>query len=172
MSRDYPDWLHPFKAAQARREFAGTIPLKQLAVSSDLAEPSDDDVIGFELVFGLDDQRQACVRVRVHGEVPLVCQRTLRAFWYPVDSESLVGIVESEAAAEALPEDYEPLIVTEPRVRVAGLVSEELLLALPLVPRAPDSEPAGEAGEPASPDTHRPFAVLAELTGKPDKQQN
>ena len=172
MSRDYPDWLNPFKAAQARREFAGTIRLDQLPGVSDLVKDRGEMELGFELAFGLDDQRQACVRVRVHGDVPLTCQRTLRAYRQAIASQSLVGIVESEAAAEALPEDYEPLVVAEPRLRVADLVTEELLLALPLVPRSPDSDPVESqevAANQGKDDTHRPFAVLAELTGKSDK---
>ncbi len=180
MSRDYPDWLNPFKAAQARREFAGTVALARLAAAVDLIEAPADEELGFELTFALDDQRQACVRVRVFGEVPLMCQRTLVRYLHRVDSESLVGIVASEAAVEALPEDYEPLVVTEPRVRVVDLLAEELLLALPLVPRAPDSEPVvadrtaveaarGENVPAGGADTQRPFAALAELTGKTKK---
>lgn len=170
MSRDYPDWLNPFKAAQARREFAGTIRLTELRPVLGLINDPGEAEIGFELGFDLDDQREVRVRVRVCGEVPMTCQRTLRPFQHEVDSESTVAIVDSEAAAERLPEDYEPLVIAEPKLRIADLVAEELLLALPLVPRAPDSEPVGsqEATDARDVDTHRPFAVLADLARKRD----
>lgn len=168
MSRDYPDWLNPFKAAQARREFAGTMRLSELRPVRSLIDDPGESEIAFELAFDLDDQGETRVRVHVSGEVPMVCQRTLRPFRQRIDSRSLVAIVDSEAAAERLPEDYEPLVVDEQRLRLADLVAEEVLLALPLVPRAPDSEPVGtqEATGPGDRDSQRPFAVLADMTGK------
>ncbi len=170
MSRDYPDWLNPFKAAQARREFSGTIRLAELGPVQGLIDDPGESEIAFELAFGLDDQRQVRVRVHVSGDVPMVCQRSLRPFRQPIDSESVVAVVESEAAADGLPEDYEPLVIAEPRLGIADLVAEEVLLALPLVPRAPDSAPIGTqpATRPEDADSHRPFAVLADLSRKRD----
>ncbi|MFP4207660.1 MAG: YceD family protein [Wenzhouxiangella sp.] len=170
MSRDYPDWLNPFKAAQARREFAGTIRLADLGRVVDLIDQPGDAEIGFELGFELNDQREVLVRVRVSGQVPMVCQRSLRPFAQPIDSASLVAVVDSEEAAGRLPEDCEPLVVSEPRLRIADLVAEEVLLALPLVPRAPDSEPVGSPGqaETGSGNRQRPFAALADLARKRD----
>lgn len=168
MSRDYPDWLNPFKAAQARREFAGTMRLSELRPVRGLIDDPGESEIAFELAFDLDDQGETRVRVRVSGEVPMVCQRTLRRFRQPIDSRSLVAIVDSEAAAGRLPEDYEPLVIAEQRLRLADLVAEEVLLALPLVPRAPDSEPVRtqEATGPEDAGSQRPFAVLADMTRK------
>lgn len=169
MSRDYPDWINPHKAAQARREFSGSVLLTRLDRVLDLIDPADGDEIGFEIGFHLDDQRQACARVRVYGLVPMVCQRTLERYQQPIDSASVVGMVDSLRAAEALPEDYDPLVLEESRIRLEDLIAEELLLGLPLVPRAPDSAPVGDRERSAPSETHRPFADLARLAGKVDK---
>lgn len=167
MSRDYPDWLDPFKAAQARREFSGSIRLSDLRPVRGLIDDPGGAEIDFELSFDLDDQREVRVRVHVSGEVPMVCQRSLRPFGQWIDSESVVAIVASETEVDRLPEDYEPLLISEPRLSVADLVAEEVLLALPLVPKAPDSEPVGtQAAKEA--ESHRPFAVLAALSRKRD----
>ncbi|MEE4638855.1 MAG: YceD family protein [Wenzhouxiangella sp.] len=170
MSRDYPDWLDPFKAAQARRRFVGTIRLSELESVQDLIEEPGEAEVAFGLDFDLDDQREVRVSVRVSGRVPMLCQRTLQPFWQQIDSNSVVAIVDAESAIERLPEDYEPLVLEEPRLRLVDLVAEELLLALPLVPRAPGSEPVGtqEASGPEAADVQRPFAVLADLTRKRD----
>jgi uncharacterized protein len=170
MSRDYPDWLDPFKAAQARRRFVGTIRLSELEAVQDLIEDPGEGEIAFELKFDLDDQREVRVSVQVSGVVPMLCQRTLQPFRQEIDSASVVAIVDSESAIERLPADYEPLVLTDPRLRLVDLVAEELLLALPLVPRAPDSEPVGtqEASGPEDADVQRPFAVLADMTRKRD----
>lgn len=163
MSRDYPDWVHPLKAAQARRVFSGSMKLSQLSRVLDLIEPPGEDEIGFEIAFELDDQAQARAQVRIRGTVAMLCQRSLKPYRQAVDSQSVIGIVSDELAAEGLPDDYEPLVLPEQRLSLADLVAEELLLALPLVPRSPDSEPLiAEVPEP-EPDTQRPFAGLAQL---------
>lgn len=170
MSRDYPDWINPNRAAQARRRFSGSVPLARLERLADLISDAADAEIGFEVDFSLDEQRQVRATVRVFGEVPMICQRTLKPYRQGVDSGSVVGIVAGEQAAEALPEDYEPLVLEAPRIRLEDLIAEELLLALPLVPTAPDSLPLGDV-KPASTETHRPFAGLADLATKADPDQ-
>jgi uncharacterized protein len=170
MSRDYPDWINPFKAAQARREFAGSVRLAELERVKGLTENPGDAEIAFRLAFDLDGQREVRVEVSVSGKVPMTCQRSLRLFEQVIDSASVVAIVESEEATERLPKDYEPLVVTDARVRTIDLVAEELLLALPLVPTAPDSTPVGDEVDvgPASEDRQQPFAGLADLVRKRD----
>lgn len=165
MSRDYPDWINPHKAAQAQRRFAGSVPLSRLErLSGLIAEPKEAE-IDFEVDFSLDEQGQVRAIVRVFGEVPMICQRTLRPYLQAIESGSVIGIVEGERAAEALPEDYEPLILDEPRIRLEDLVTEELLLGLPLVPRAPDSTPVGDL-KPRAVETNKPFAGLADMATK------
>jgi uncharacterized protein len=167
MSRDYPDWIHPIKAAQARREFAGSMALSRMERIRDLVPNPGEAEIAFSIRFSLDEHRQVRVEVSVSGSVPLVCQRTLQAYQQPVESCSVVGIVSDERQAEALPADYEPLWLEEEQVRIEDLVAEELLLSLPLVPRAPESRPMADE-RPAAADTYKPFAELAELANKAD----
>lgn len=167
MSRDFPDWVHPDKAAAARREFSGTVPLARLErLAGMIADPGEAEV-AFELAFCHDEQHQVRVEVGVSGTVPLECQRTLKVFGHVVDSHSVVGIVADDRVAESLPADYEPMLCPEGRVELARLVEEELLLALPLVPIDPDSERIeAEAGRA---DTHQPFAELATLKSRRDR---
>jgi uncharacterized protein len=94
----------------------------------------------------------------------MTCQRTLKRFAQPIDSTSDVAVVASESEADALPEDLEPKLVPDGRLRLVELVEDELLLALPLVPRDPASEPVGEA-EQADDESEAsgPFAALEKL---------
>lgn len=168
MSRDFPDWVQTDKAAAARREFTGTVPLDRLErVAGMIADPGDAEV-AFELLFSQDEQRQVRVEVAVSGTVPLRCQRTLKVFDHVVDSHSVVGIVADDRTAEALPDDYEPMLCPEGRVELIRVVEEELLLALPLVPIDPDSDRIEPEASKA--DTHQPFAELASL--KSDRDPN
>lgn len=167
MSREFPDWVDPVKTASSERAFEGTVPLARLKRLVDLlADPEGE--AEFLLAFSFDGQRQVRVDVRVAARVWLTCQRTLERFRTEISGESTVGIAFSERDAEAMPEDYEPLFCEDSRLRLMDLVEEELILAVPLVPRKPDTEPVRpEAGEPA--ERPHPFAELAALkTGRSD----
>ena len=177
MSRDFPDWIDAERAAQAGREFAGDARIEWMSRVVDLLDaPAADDVIAFEVSASLDESPGNAhivrLRVHVHGAVPMTCQRTLARFMQPIDSESEVAVVASEREIEGLPENLEPKLVPEGRLKLVELIEDELLLALPLVPKDPASAPienAGDIFERAEPDeSDNPFAKLERLLGNDD----
>ena len=177
MSRDFPDWIDAERAAQAGRCFAGDARIEWMPRVSDLLDaPAVDDVIAFDVSASLDNSpgNASIVRlsVHVHGAVPMTCQRTLGRYMQPIDSRSEVAVVASEREMAGLPEDLEPKLVPERRLKLVELIEDELLLALPLVPRDPHSAPVENAGdviERDEPDEgDNPFAALARLRGKND----
>ncbi|MCA1780447.1 MAG: YceD family protein [Xanthomonadaceae bacterium] len=168
MSRDFPDWFDAERTAQAERHFAGEMRLEWMPRVLDLLDsPEPTDEIGFELQAGRDEQNTVCLNVRVHGTVPMTCQRTLKRYWQPIESCSTVAIVASEREADELPENLEPRLAAQGNVRTVELIEDELLLALPLVPRDPNSEPVGEVEKAVDEATEtgrqNPFAELAAL---------
>ncbi len=170
MSRDFPDWIDVSRAAEAGRCFAGRLPLARMPrVIELLAEPRADEAVDFEISAMRDDHALARFEVRISGSVPMICQRRLARYFQPIDSSSSVAVVESERALDGLPEDLEPKLVPDGRMKLAELVEDELLLALPLVPRDPASEPvaalsAGESGNIEEDRAEKgPFAVLEKL---------
>ncbi|TVQ41977.1 MAG: DNA-binding protein [Wenzhouxiangella sp.] len=165
MSRDFPDWVNPERAASARREFAGTMPLARMPRVEDLVETGGTNEIQFVLAFSLNEQGQVRVDVEIKGSVPMRCQRTLGTFEQPLESRSVIGVVASEDDVAGLPDDYEPVLCPDQRLELASLVEEEVLLSLPLVPVDPASSPVGQAAA-VEEDTHRPFEGLAELRKK------
>jgi uncharacterized protein len=161
MSRDFPDWVHPDRAAAAMRHFAGTVAVDRLPRLADMIVADAGGELQFELDFAHDEQRQVRVDVRVSGWVPMQCQRTLATYRQPIEAQSVVGVVASEEDAASLPEDYDPQLCPDNRLELLGLIEEEVLLCLPLVPVAPDTSRISV--EPQSADTHRPFEALAAL---------
>jgi len=109
------------------------------------------------------EQGWPLVRLQLRGEVGLICQRCLRAMRLPVAADSRVLLLASEAEAERVPPEEETFLAEGGWLSAAQLVTEELLLSLPAVPRhenvsdcsAERPEPAGEPAE-----TQRPFADL------------
>jgi uncharacterized metal-binding protein YceD (DUF177 family) len=68
-----------------------------------------------------------------------------------------------------VPEDLEPMLAPGGRISIGELVTEEMLLSLPVVPlhgddaRCVAASPGAGAPDHAAEATHRPFARLAEL---------
>lgn len=123
----------------------------------------------FTLEFGHDALQVPFVELSIDAGLPLVCQRSLERFVFPVTTVQRLGLIRDESDEAALPPGYEPLLVPEDGLlRPVDLVEDELVLALPVVPLAPDSAPvertwsAGEEELQAA----SPFAALASLKKK------
>lgn len=179
MSREFPDIVDPWKAADGRRSFRGTVPLKWMPRLVDMlaveGEPENAPVVWndamFSTSFAFDRQGLVTIAINVKAELPLMCQRSLEPYLEHVDRHSELVVIEDVAEQEALPEQYEPVLVEERRLALVELVEEELILAIPQVPCSPD------AGELDLPDdvsletsdgkereqTHRPFEGLSGL---------
>lgn len=101
----------------------------------------------------------------------MTCQRCLQPLPQALAVDTRIRFVRSEAEAEALDaeEDYDVLALSR-GLDLRALVEDELLLALPLVPRhdgacpQPLAAPAEET--PAPEPRENPFAALAGLRGK------
>jgi uncharacterized protein len=169
MSADVPEVLDAWRMVAARREFAGRLPLSALARLGDTLADAEGDV-SFSLGFDRDELQVPFVELRIDAALPLLCQRTLQRFLFPVSLVQRLGLVragdDDEAAEAALPEGYEALLVDDDGlVRPAELVEDELILAVPVVPVAPGSESV-ERDWPVSADEEKsanPFAALADL---------
>jgi uncharacterized protein len=121
-------------------------------------------------------QRQYLLRLAAQGQTWLACQRCLQPYLQPLAFTTLFEIVRSEAQAEAAALDSEvDTIVGSASFDLRNLIEEELLLALPLVPKHPicpvlhKSLVSGRDGSGAGAVSGRgkqrasPFAALAVL---------
>jgi len=110
---------------------------------------------------------QPSLHLVADAAVTLQCQRCLRPMSWPLHAERRLFFVEGEDAAAALDAEVEDdVLAYAPAIDLRSLIEDELLLALPIVPRhdvcpepllAPADDP--EFTEAAD----NPFAVLAAL---------
>jgi len=113
------------------------------------------------------------LHVAARAQVQLTCQRCLQPVALDLDAMRALRFVADEATAEALDAECEDDVLALPRLLdLHGLVEDELLLALPLVPmheRCPEPlvRSVGEADGAPEPAAAKPFAVLAGLGRKP-----
>ena len=160
MSEGWSKLLDIGPLADGRAEIDFSIPLKEFPrVLPVLAAP--DGTARGRVIFGREG-RLAVAEVAVAVQVALLCQRCLSPLNWPVDSTGRAALVATAAEAERVPETLETVLAPEHRISIRDLVEEELLLALPLVPRHENDECAG-ASAGTSEETHRPFGPLSEL---------
>lgn len=173
MSREFPDFVEPWRMADGRRTIGGTMPLARMQRLSALLESPDGDA-EFSMNFGYDAQQRARIIVEVSAPLTLVCQASLEPYVENIQQRSELLVIAHEAEQADLSEQEEFILVNEGRLAIADLVEDELLLAVPQVPRNPElPDEAGLADEVASEsedeNLQRPFESLAELMKKQAK---
>ena len=130
-------------------------------------------------------------RVTVRGElratVDLVCQRCMSVMQYPVEEMFDLVLVDSEAEAPLGCESLEPWVANATHLNLWDVVEEQLLLALPLIPKHEDAAncvaatpqlaavlddlPLPQSASPPETgsdngDVRRPFSQLRDLLNK------
>ena len=113
---------------------------------------------------------QIWLHLSVHASFPMECQRCLTPVDVPLDVERSFRFVADEATAEALDEECdEDLLALSREFDLRELIEDELLMALPVVPRHeefPTSVPLASSDdyfEVANSEKPNPFAALAAL---------
>jgi uncharacterized protein len=110
----------------------------------------------------------------VQAAPEVVCQRCMLPMRWPVKVKSRIALVSDYDSADRVPDGMEVFLVEADSVSVRDLVDEEVMLALPHVPRHDEgSECAGrkvelpgqdaDAEESAAAQVQKPFAQLGEL---------
>lgn len=117
---------------------------------------------------------QCWLHVSAQLELPLQCQRCLGSVTLPLEFDRSFRFVADEATAEREDEDAEEdLLVMSPQFNLLALIEDELLMALPLVPRHEPDCPVSipltaqdEDFDAATAQRPHPFASLAHLKRK------
>ncbi|MBI3344886.1 MAG: DUF177 domain-containing protein [Gammaproteobacteria bacterium] len=163
MSKRLPVHIDPLQLAGKGELLSGDLELagmRRLAPSLHTTEGA----VEVTLEFGVDPERIPYLQGHIRGKLILTCQRCMQAVDFPVDLDMTLGLVNSPAEADALPDHYEPLMAGSEPVILPDVIEDELLLCLPLVPKHPESQcPASAQKREEKPqDTRKPFAVLSD----------
>ncbi len=166
MSDHLDELIEPLFLAEKGRTLTGRLPLSRL---DRLCQSLQDGkgVVDISLDFDRDEVGQPRVMGRLTAILQLQCQRCMQTMGLPVSVDVHLGIVRTQRQAESLPDNYDPLLVSDEPMTAADIVEDELILALPLV-ALHEMADCPAAGAPAGQDEvvaqrENPFAVLAEL---------
>lgn len=126
--------------------------------------------VAVELQFSAGEGSAPEIHGHVEARVTLNCERCLKPVELTLAAAPALGLVRTDAEAEALPGRLDPCLLPGEDLDLFELVEEELLLALPIVAAHADAscQPrlAGAADADADPDaggTQSPFRVLERL---------
>ncbi len=160
-----PPWSKPLdvdRLADGEADVDFAVPLAELAGLRARREAPAGSVHG--RVHFAREQGLAVAELVLRGVATLQCQRCMRPVQQALDLATRIALISSETEATRVPAELEPVLAQGGRITVGELITEELLLALPIVPlhesacTAPPEAAAKHGGE-----THRPFARLGEL---------
>lgn len=168
-----PDRLDVAAFAAAGGRLSGSWPgagLARLAALQTLPQDALPDPVTWQcsgerrVVAG--EEPEVWLRLQVQAKLWLTCQRCLQPMREALAVDRRIRFVRGEAAAEALDAECEHDVLALTRtLDLRELVEDEMLLALPLVPRhATCPQPLVWTPAPTEePDTRSPFAGLDEL---------
>lgn len=169
-----PHRLDLRRLAEAADPVAGEAPLSGLSRLVSDAAPAGDGRVSWtvrgERAAGPGGTAQTWLHLDARATVRLTCQRCLQPLDEPLHVVHSYRFVADETAAEREDEDAEEDVLAWPargQLDLVGLVEDELILALPLVPRhdhcpQPLTAPA-QPDDGAAAARENPFAALAAL---------
>ncbi len=161
-----PELIDPRRAVSSGSRYEGSIAVSRLPRLRALLETVEGSA-DYRVGFSKDGRGFGVVNGRVVAELRLRCQRCNGAMTLPVDSAFSLALIDGLDEAAALPDEYDPLLLDGRLLRSSELVEDELLLAVPVVPRHPhgsceapldrshSAEQLGEGDGPAEADPSR-----------------
>jgi uncharacterized protein len=169
MINHLPDRLDLYSAAEAGRELRGRIKLARLVRALPQFE-SPEGELEVSLTLARDEDGTRYLAGSVQGRLVLLCQRCLEPLEYPLGLTFRLGLVHSQEQIQGLSDRYEPLLITGEPASLAEIITDEVLLALPIVPLHSGTStcrpPAMDNQTPEGNRRESPFDVLAQLKQK------
>ncbi|OGT12428.1 MAG: hypothetical protein A2X77_02020 [Gammaproteobacteria bacterium GWE2_42_36] len=136
LTTQVPSVIHPIKFAQTEQALQGTFPVEAMLRLQALCDnPLTGLTANFQLSGALDEERRAYLTGSIEATVALTCQRCLKPMMYPLKITFKLSPVFDEEAAQQLPSSYEPLYLSQDEIALNDLLEDELILALPLIPK-------------------------------------
>lgn len=159
-----PQYIKASQSLARGEQYVGDVDPQQLSrVAPDLAGPSPALHVSLSLV---RDRVGNWLRGQVQGGLSLTCIRCEQVFAWPLNLDVDLRLVRSDAEAQEVLQDADPYQVEDDRLPLVEVVEDEVLLALPMLPRCQACEQAAaDAPEPepvpaVKADRPNPFAQL------------
>lgn len=162
--------LDTFTFTQQHETRTGQLAVEKLARAIEGLVPQQSQVFNWSVSGSVDTTERRFIRLNVDGFMLLQCQRCLQDYECPVVVDTTFEVVETEAELDQDEEDYDSLdrVLASRRLDLFGLIEDEVILALPYIPRhdvCPSLPRALSEEDESGLETEKPnpFAVLGKL---------
>ena len=132
ISSPLPLYIDIRKAFDLESVFEGSCSLERLPRFADCLASPDGEVNG-KLRFGLTGTGRRVITGSVSATVEVVCQRCLEPLSLELADTIQLALVESESQIDSLEAEWDPWMVDGPKISIASLLEEQLMLCMPLV---------------------------------------
>lgn len=156
--------VDPFKLAKQQQTLVGTLALATLPrANQSLALPQGE--VNYILSFAIDEMARCVIRGNLQANYWVECQRCLQTFVQSMVGDFVVSPVVQDSEAKTLPPIYEPVILANGMLDVVGLIEDEFILAMPIVPMHADGtqECVEIENKELQEEPNNPFQVLQKL---------
>ena len=132
-----PIYIDIRKAFDLESVFEGSCSLERLPRFADCLASLDGEVSG-QLQFLTTEAGRRVILGSVAATVEVICQRCLEPLSLQLADAIQLALVESESQIDSLEARWDPWLVDGPRISIASLLEEQLMLCMPLVNYHPD----------------------------------
>ena len=132
-----PIYIDIRKAFDLESVFEGSCSLERLPRLADSLASLKGEVSG-KLQFVTTEAGRRVILGSVTATVEVICQRCLEPLSLQLADAIQLALVESESQIDSLEAQWDPWMIDGPRIIIASLLEEQLMLCMPLVNYHPD----------------------------------
>ena len=163
LNKSLPDQLKLFNFAKKEISLSGLYQISDLARVSEIASNKTDN-INVNLSFYLDNDKTPCIDGIISLDIVLICQRCLEELNISLKVRFNLAFVRNEKQGEELDSNYEIYVTEEDELATHDLISDEILLSIPMVPTHDyDCIKDINGQEIVEEKTENPFAILKKI---------
>ena len=158
-----PDQLKLFNFAKKEISLSGLYQISDFPRITEIASNKKDNV-RVELSFYLKNNKTPCVEGIIELDIVLTCQRCLDNLSIALKVNFNLAFVRNDQQSEELDSHYEIYVIEEEELATFDLISDEILLSIPMVPTHDyDCIKDINGQEIVEEKTENPFAILKKL---------
>ncbi|MEC8357080.1 MAG: YceD family protein [Pseudomonadota bacterium] len=132
ISSPLPLYIDIRKAFDLETVFEGSCSLERLPRFADCLASPDGEISG-KLRLGATGTGRRVITGSVSATVEVFCQRCLEPLSLELTDTIQLALVESESQIDSLEAAWDPWIIDGPKISIASLLEEQLMLCMPLV---------------------------------------
>lgn len=131
-----PKYINPKELSIQGVEVQGTYLVYAMDRLSQLVTPESKSVtVSFHLKFQRDEEGKSVINGEVNAVITVICQRCAKPMALTLKAKPHLMILSQESQMAQMPKEYDPLVTYDKPVLLKAIVEDELLLALPMIPK-------------------------------------